>query len=799
MPRLITTVSFRPRSESSGSFEADYSSLPAGEHLLLCTLRSDNYPLLQHCRFARHKDSALPYTFPNFEFNEHPPGIRTGPWPGWRGIPSMPAASILIHPTRSLPLDIHPRSSASIRVNPRPGVFDFWGDEFDTGLLRVRFECRLQGSGTLELVIADKRLVPLDAELYSIEDRRAVPVPIGNIHAPQSHPRLLFTSGDLPSLQSQKRSTHASQWKNIIDLLDGWGLSPGKTPESKVLDGPERLFDEDRVLLSAFINLLEPNEENRVRAVRSLLEYVGLTQDPQFEPLKIDTQTGESLFILCLGYDWLCGDLSEEERKKVRARLYDVADICWGYLGNGRTDYAQAHFLGCGMGLLAFSLLFWEEHPRAQEWGAFLRGAFERAVEMLPADGFFPHGINLWVYEHGFLLRWLTLLKKCAELDFWPKSPYWRNASHFRAAATSPDFLYGVTFGDPQYRVGGDSWCHYLIASETGSAEAQWLGNALADLPTEGVDFRHVPPRRRVYEYLFYNPSILPVQPAEQGVYFEDGGQIFLRSDADKGSSLFSLRSGPPLGRKRYEQGELGGYGHSDPANGSFLISRGKSILMNGSGPSYRRDTSHHNTLTVDGKGQIGDTTVWVPDFFPPKVIPPPATLERTGRGYLIHADLTSAYLPHLGVQQCARSLYAELPSLIVGIDRVRLKAETNVEWNLHTWGSFEKKTAGKGRQEILLTADGEAARIVFFSPDQCAIEIRENEFVPAYPHDGKRDHHLLVSKVATDVTFIWTLVFGSARVPEVDLERNRIVLDSDLIFTLDAGWLTYRPQKDSH
>ncbi len=800
VPRLITTISFRQQGESPTLFEASYSSFPAGRYLLLCSLRSDNYPLIQHCRFARHKDEQSPYTFPNFEFAEPPPGIRVGPWPGWRGIPEMPSAIIRItesvhHETPSATIRVagsvhHQASSAEIRVHPRMGVYDFWGDEFDTGRLRVRFECSLEGSGNVELVIEDSRLVPLEAEVYSIEDRRAVPVPIESIPVSRSHPKLLFTSAELPSLRSQKLSTHAAQWRKLVDLFGGWNLPPGKTPESKALDGPERLFSEDRVLISAFVWLIESTPDNRARAIRALLDYVELTRDPQFEPLKIDTQSGEVLFTLCLGYDWLRDALSAEQEEIVRKRLWEIAYVCWNYLGNGRTDYAQAHFLGCGMGLLAFSFLFWDEHPRAKEWGGFLCGAFERVVEMLPADGFFPHGINLWIYEHEFLLRWLTLLKQCAGLDYWNNTPYWKKASRFRAAATSPDYLYGLTFGDPQYRVGGDSWCHYLIASQTGSGEAQWIGQSLADLPAGGVDFRHVPPRRRVYEYLFFNPAISPVQPTEPVIYFEDGGQVFVRSKGERDSTLFTMRSGPPVGRSRYGHGELGGYGHSDPANGSFLMSRGESILINGSGPSYRRNTSHHNTLTIDGKGQVGDTTVWVPDFYPAEMIPAATQVQSAGHGCIVHADLTSAYLPHLGVQRCSRSLYVDLPSLIIGVDLVQLAEERTAEWNLHTWGRFEKRGVREGREEILLNSNGEETRIVFFSPSGCAVQTKETEFVPAYPHDGKKDMHLVVSKKGTNVMFVWALVIGSARVPEVDLEKKQITLETGRSLTLHDGRL---------
>ena len=43
--------------------------------------------LEKHCRYARIKDQAGPPTFLNTEYAISPPGLRVGPWPGWRGIP----------------------------------------------------------------------------------------------------------------------------------------------------------------------------------------------------------------------------------------------------------------------------------------------------------------------------------------------------------------------------------------------------------------------------------------------------------------------------------------------------------------------------------------------------------------------------------------------------------------------------------------------------------------------------------------------------------------------------------------
>lgn len=722
----------------------------------------------------QHRDASTPYTFPNMDFSPDAGGIRVGPWCGWRGIPPMPRMSL-----RAGAREIH-------------GRFDFWGDEEATGLLRCTFECEQIGSSEIVLTVGDERIVPSNACVYPMEMHRAQPMEISlsPMHF-DKHPRLLFSEVDLPSLRGKAISTHASFWKRIIPLFDQWELPFEKTPESKLADGPERLSPEDRLLLSSLRALIEPNAGTVAQARAELLAYLALTKQDDFEPLKIDTQCGETLFCFSLAYDWCHPFLDEETKRLAKQRLYEIADICWAHLGYERHDYAQAHFLGCGMGLLAFSFVFWEEHPRAQEWASYLRGCFERAMHMLPEDGFFPHGMNLWIYEHSFLLRWLELLRHCAGEDLWQRTAYWKAASHFRAATLSMDGRYGITFGDPQFRVGGDSWQHDLVAARTSSPEAQWLANRLRDEEVSGVDFRNAPARRRVYEFLFHDERVAPVKREEHVQIFSDGGQIVLRSEGEH-SSLFTFRSGYPLGSRRYEAGERGGYGHSDPMHGAFLFLRNERFITSGSGPVYRRDTSLNNTITIDGKGQLGDGCVWIPDFIPPEHINPAPIVRVHDKAISIFAELTNSYLPHLHVRSCTRSMLVDLSRYILGVDCIDLESTRQIEWNYHSW--LPMRFSQRERYWEILFQDTDDVRLKLLSPYDCQIETGRTPFVPAYPHDGKRDYFLRASMRARTTMFIWCIALHPSVSPQLvpTQEREpRIRLSIETIAHFDGAWLT--------
>jgi hypothetical protein len=757
-----------------GVYELSLPDLPAGDYTLTFLFTAAAYPFEQHCRYVRHRDAESSYTFPNMEFAETPPGLRVGPWPGWRGIPAFPEIVLTIG-NMTWRVDLH-----------------VWGDEMIQRHIRGVAEVALPVRPEIKLTVADSRLFPVKAAAYPTTFLHASPLPVELLPELQNaHPRLLISPSSIDKFRSHSQGTHRKQWNKLVGLLENWPLPFARTPESKTVPGPERLSSEDRVLVSALICLVDPSSQNVSRAREAFFMFLSETRQPGFEPLNIDTQCGETLFILCCGYDWLFGHLSGAERADVESELGMVADRCWSHLGYERHDYAQAHYLGCGLGLLAFSFLFWGTHPRAHEWACHLGGVLKAVRSVLPDDGFYPHGINLWIYEYGFLLRWLELMRECAGLDLWGSAEHWTNTSRFRGAATTPDTLCGMTFGDPQFRTGGDSWCHYLIAARTGAGDAQHLGESLSESPHEGVDYRSVCARRRVYEFLFYDERVRPVSSEPRAHIFPDGGQVFVRSESDS-PAVFTFRAGPPLGVTRYGRGIHGGYGHSDPSNGSFLLYAGGGFLISGPGPTYRRETTLHNTITSSGSGQIGDTTVWLPDFFPPENLACAAKFRTDGRHVLISADLTRAYLPYLGVDACRRTMCVNADLSILCLDTVECRVPTTVVWNLHSWYPFHELDAGASKAFRFGMKDDEW-RISLLEPKAANWTTGLTEMVPAYPHDGRRDYFLRATTVGRHVQFVWWV--GNARRkiptivsnPEAPLE---LMLDSDSKVHFDGEWL---------
>jgi hypothetical protein len=288
-----------------------------------------------------------------------------------------------------------------------------------------------------------------------------------------------------------------------------------------------------------------------------------------------------------------------------------------------------------------------------------------------------------------------------------------------------------------------------LIARRTGAAAAQALGETLLKQSPVGTDHRHAPPRRRVYELLWHDVG-RKAQAVGDGVErFADGGQIFIR----RGDMLVTLRAGAPLGRQRRAAGEVGGYGHADPCNGAVLVWRGGTFVGSGPGPLYRRDTALHNLVTIGGRGQIGDSCVWFPDFLAEAFIPPEPVVRQRGLTVHVRCELAAAYLPHLGVRRHTRTLTVAADGSLRGEDIVELLSPEEITWHWHTWA----RVTASGTV-FTLRGPGCRARLVVAPEADTQVRVQPEAFVAAYPHEGTVGTAITVSRIAARTIFRWRL-----------------------------------------
>jgi len=680
--------------------------------------------------YAQHKGGGKKYSFPNFTLSKEPAGIRFGPWPGWRFVPAMPELKLTA-------------SEKEYKVK-----FYFTGDEENSCIINAYSECDLSQENELSLNVGSLPLELISTEIYDAKNitlaQNKISIKEDNI---SYRPRLLFNPVDLLVLKIRGNSIC---WDNIEKLFDNWTLTWKTNPEVRTLAGRERLNILDKILLSSFHALMTSDKRSVKKAKKTLKEFISISSQPDYEPLLIDTQTGSCLFYMCLVYDWIEYFLNEEEKREFKKHIDTAKNKLLKFLTPDRKDYAQAHFLGCISGLLAYSIVFYHEEKESKEYIDFIANAFTTAMEMLPDDGSYPHGINLWIYEYTFLIRITEMLDRFTNINFWERKSFWKNSSKFREISLSPDKLHGITFGDPQFRVAGDAWIHFLISKRLNNYDIRNFAIDLMDIESSGVDHRSVMPSRRIFEFIYGDDQKTETATQFDSVkYFQDTGQIFI----NKNDFLFTVKCGAPLGKKRHEQGEWSGYGHSDPCNGAFLVYYKNSFVFTGPESSYKRNTEFQNTITINGSGQIGDKMVWSPDFNLSRNFPENTGFRQSNRFCLIDMNLTPAYNDSIQAEGIRRELLVFDSGVILGCDVIELKNSNDIEWNIHSYSRIRKL---KGN-DFLIKDKLVKANIIFlngFDNFQTGL----TPFVPGYPNSGRRDYFLKITKHGYNAQFIYLL-----------------------------------------
>ncbi len=153
------------------------------------------------------------------------------------------------------------------------------------------------------------------------------------------------------------------------------------------------------------------------------------------------------------------------------------------------------------------------------------------------------------------------------------------------------------------------------MAREWNNGYFQKLANSIINRETPAQDLNEWP------SYLFYEPTLeeSPWAGLPLSHYWENGEAFVARSSWKDDAKDFVLyfRCGPPAGHKNFEEG-WSSVNHAHPDCNSFTIADKGEYLATEDGHKFEgkiRLTKNHNTILVDGRGQLGDgTTGDLPD-----------------------------------------------------------------------------------------------------------------------------------------------------------------------------------------
>lgn len=492
-----------------------------------------------------------------------------------------------------------------------------------------------------------------------------------------------------------------------------------------------------RILIAAFVFRLDGDKRFLELARRDLLNVASF---PDWNPSHF-LDLAETGFGVALGYNWLGADLSETDRKTIRAALvrnmlnlapaiYDPAGKGgknWSAFGSSPKTTNNWNFV-CNAGFISAALVLRNEEPE------FCRTVIEGARQSLPIamrayapDGAWPESPTYWSYGTGYLVSALALMQDALGTDYnLSREPGFEQTVNYgiQIFGTS-DIAFNFGDGGPMSaREGGVATMSWL-AQRFGRPELmpelrRRLEKKLHAAPTAYE--RSLPPgsggRGWVFDALYFpeRQSAAGVSPALDAHFRGVADFVVMRGAANDPES-------PWVGVK----GGTNGLSHGHLDLGSFIFDADgvRWALDLGSDdynmPGYwdftrggrrwtyfRINNFSHNTLTPANLLQDSQATA------------PIVAFESAPQKAFAVVDLTAVYPGQAqkilrGVAMLNRS------SVLIQDDLQKLAAKTPLTWRMMTAAQIELSSDGR---IATLTQDGKKLQVNLLAPSNARFAI---------------------------------------------------------------------------
>jgi hypothetical protein len=522
------------------------------------------------------------------------------------------------------------------------------------------------------------------------------------------HPRMLVNSGRIELLQTNLSTTHQFIWEVVQAKAEQYlTQSPAGNYGS---ESPTR-SDGDAIPWLALTYLMTVDTrylDKAISWITTVCNYPNWDGDNSLA-------AGHCLLGVSLGYDWLYHAMTPIQRVTIRDRLaYFAGRMAADKLSDSikPTHYERYLSNHCQVeytGLAAAGFALFGEHVEAEDWIRKAYNIFNEAYEISGEDGSSTEGHQYYGLMTEFQMHFNKMTKEILGIDFYAKSTWLSNVGNFILYSTLPDFTDDncvMRYGDTKYNdwvSHGPTYQLFNLASEYRDPHLQWLALEMAARGIGTTD------RMGWANLLWYDDTLLPVVPDTLPTFrhFEDTGWITSRSSwNDSDAVMIGFKCGPFHGhavQELYDQMTafhqlVNGHGHPD-VNHFNMYAYGK-WLAKDDAYSKPKWTALHNTIEVNGYGQIGEGSTYFNRD---------ATFRAQATSRIIKAeshpdfdyiigDAENIYKPESGLTSFKRHLVFLKPDVVVVLDELEAQQASQFMWLMHTAGNTAKTGQNKYR-----------------------------------------------------------------------------------------------------
>jgi len=526
-------------------------------------------------------------------------------------------------------------------------------------------------------------------------------------HAP--HPRLYLNPAKIADLKQNLATTYKDMWPRVQQQADA--IAATHPPQYTEVDpGGDALWWEmdvgSKLPYLALAYVVTGQKKYFDASKEWTLASCGYPHWGSGTRDGGDLAAGYMLLGVSVVYDWLYADLDPATKEILHRTLIERSRLMYrqSKVMSWHDSYLQNHMWVtlAGLGAGGFAVL---DDPQgsgeAVEWINSCLDRFRKTEALLGPDGASHEGITYWSLGVDGLQRFWALSKDLLGQDV--TSKWWANTGYYRMYMGLPRNSWtptrkGIDFADGIATdwVGPDYLLRRLAAMNH-DGYIQALADALAPVSIclhFGACWLNP---------IYYDPTVAPKSFTSLPTlrHFEDMGIVSSRTDWSGNESLLALICGPALGHSATSQltFDAGGV-HTHPDANHFVLFGDGEFLMRDDG--YRpKATNLHNTLLIDGKGQIGEDGAsdghmvygrpsargqWFAAIEQIKGKVHPRITAATSSAELdyIVGDATQAYAPENGLRKYVRQFIFLKPNVLIIADDVETDQGHSAELRFH-------------------------------------------------------------------------------------------------------------------